>query len=117
MLGECYYYGEGVDKDDKKGFEYLSLSAEQGNSTAMFNLGYCYDQGEGTDENKTKAFELYEKSANLGCCIAMKNVGVFYEDGLGGVTKNLNKAKEWYTKAAAQGDKAAQTNLDELNAQ
>ena len=29
--------------------------------------------------------------------------------------KDLNKAKEWYTKGAAQGDKDAQRELDKLN--
>ena len=42
MLGECYQYGNGVGEDDKKRFEYYSLSAEQGNSLAMHCLGYCY---------------------------------------------------------------------------
>ena len=98
-------------------FEYNSLSSEQGNSVAMCNLGYCYEKGIGTDENKTKAFELYEKSANIGNCPAMKNVGSYYEYGWGGVTKDLNKARECYTKAAAQGCTGAQKALDELNAQ
>ena len=71
----------------------------------------------GTDVNKTKAFELYEKSANLGNCQAMNNVGTYYGRGLGEVTKDLNKAREWCTKAASQGYTAAQTHLDELNAQ
>ena len=29
--------------------------------------------------------------------------------------KDLNNAKEWYTKGAAQGDKDAQRELDKLN--
>ena len=74
----------------------------------MSNLGYCYSQGEGTDVNKTKAFELYEKSANLGFCTAMCNVGNYYKKGWGGVAKDLNRAREWYTKAAAQGHTKAQ---------
>ena len=32
-----------------------------------------------------------------------------------GVTKDLNKAREWYTKAVAQGDAEAQNCLDRLN--
>ena len=44
----------------------------------------------------------------------MYNVGIYYEGGTG-VTKDLIKAKEWYAKAAAQGDKQAQAALDKLN--
>ena len=38
----------------------------------------------------------------------------YYKYGIG-MTKDLNKAKEWYTKAAAQGDTDAQQALDVLN--
>ena len=113
MLGQCYHYGYGVGKDDKKAFEYLSLSSEQGNSISMNNLGICYDEGVGTDANKTKAFEWFEKSAKLGYCRAMMHVGGFYQDGRE-VTKNLNTAREWYTKAKEQGITRAQIELDKL---
>ena len=66
-------------------------------------------------ESLTKAVELYEKSANLGDSSAMFNLGYCYKEG-DGVIKNLNQAREWYTKAAAQGDAEAQTQLDSLNA-
>ena len=113
-LGECYEYGYSVGKDDKKRFEYYSLSAEQSNCLAMHSLGYCYDKGIGKDVNKTKAFEWYEKSAKLGNGAAMCNVGTYYEEEIRVVTIDLNKAKEWYIRSAAQGDKDAQTVLDEL---
>ena len=41
---------------------------------------------------------------------------MYYKKGLG-VTKNLNKAREWLTKAADQGYTDAQTALDDLNNQ
>ena len=63
----------------------------------------------------TKAVEWYEKSANLGFSTAMFNCGNNYKDGRE-VTKDLNQAREWYTKAVAQGYAKAQTRLDRLNA-
>ena len=69
---------------------------------------------EGCDQNDTKAFEWQEKGAKLGDSGAMYNVGICYENGKG-VTKDVNKAKEWYTKAAAQGFEMAQAALDRLN--
>ena len=45
---------------------------------------------------------------------AMYNVGVCYECGRG-VTLDVNKAREWYAKAAAQGNELAQAALDRLN--
>jgi uncharacterized protein len=99
-----------------KAVEWYAKSTEQDNSVAMNNLGYCYHLGIGVDEDKTKAFELYmyEQSALLGNSAAMFNVGVCYEDGEG-VTIDMNKAKEWYTKATAQGNTNAQTQLDLLD--
>jgi TPR repeat protein len=44
----------------------------------------------------------------------MYNCGVCYEEGRG-VTKDVNTAREWYTKAVAQGHAKAQTQLNELN--
>jgi TPR repeat protein len=46
----------------------------------------------------------------------MYNVGFFYKNGRG-VTKDVKKAKEWWTKAAAQGVERAQSQLDRLNEQ
>ena len=61
----------------------------------------------------TKAFELYEQSALLGNSHGMYNLGRRYQRGKG-VAKDVNKAKEWYTKAAST--KAA-AQLDKLNAE
>ena len=60
---------------------------------------------------------MYEKSSLLGNTVhtAMSNVGNCYEDG-DGVAEDVNKAKKWYTKEAAQGSESAQTQLDKLNA-
>jgi len=44
----------------------------------------------------------------------MYGVAVCYKDG-DGVTIDINKAKEWYAKAAAQRNENAQTQLDRLN--
>jgi TPR repeat protein len=113
LIGYCYDYGHGTEKDLTKAVEWFAKSVAQGNSSAMVSLAFCYHNGFGVDEDKTKGFELYEKSALLGDSTAMNNVGMCYEDGEG-VTKDLNKAKEWYTKGAAQGDADAQTQLAKL---
>ena len=117
MVGACYRYSRGVGIDRKEAFEYCALSAEQGNSIAMNSVAYCYHKGEGTDKNETQAFEWLEKSAKLGDCNSMYNLAICYRRGKGGVTKDLNKAKEWFAKALAQGHTGAQTKLDTLNAQ
>jgi TPR repeat protein len=44
----------------------------------------------------------------------MYSVGFYYEYGQG-VTKDLNKAKLWFARSAAQGFDQAQYKLDRLN--
>ena len=81
-------------------------------------LGFCYEMGQGCDQSWTKANEWYEKSANLGLSAAMYNLGNCYKIGRAehGRVKDFNQAREWYTKAVAQGDAEAQTQLDSPNA-
>ncbi|MBQ9213603.1 MAG: SEL1-like repeat protein, partial [Bacteroidales bacterium] len=45
---------------------------------------------------------------------AQNNLGVCYEKGQG-VKKDYNKAKEWFSKAAEQGNEKAKTNLKRVN--
>ena len=59
--------------------------------------------------------EWYEKSASLGYSGAMYCLGDIYRDEDMGVTQDLNKAREWYTKAVAQGYEYAQDFLDALD--
>ena len=112
-----YEYGHGTAKEMLKAFDWYIKSVEKGNSVAICNLGTCYDLGRGVDQDETKAFELYEQSSLLGNSAAMFNLGYMYCYGNGdGVTKDINKAKEWCAKSAAQGYEPAQTKLAKLNA-
>lgn len=84
--------------------------ANQGYSTAQFDLGMMYDQGEEVRQDYTKAFEWYTKAANQGYANAQFNLGVMYLKGRG-VRQDYAKAFEWYTKAANQGVADAQYSL------
>lgn len=60
----------------------------------MYAIGGVYEDGEGVEIIYYKAFEWYQKSAIKGNKNAMSALGSFYLNG-DGVTKDLNKAKEW----------------------
>jgi TPR repeat protein len=81
----------------------------------MNNLGMRYEHGQGCEQNKNKALECYRRSAQLGYYGAMLNLGIGYERGHCNLTINLNTARMWYMKAAAQGCKISKENLDRLN--
>ena len=109
-LGNCYYNGEGVEKDEVKAFEWYKKAAEQGHISAQYNVGVCYDNGEGVEKDKRKAFGWYERAAEQGHVEAQYNLGVCYEYGRG-VEKDKRKAFGWYERAAEQGLAEAQYNL------
>ena len=77
-LGICYANGKGVQKDDKKAFEWTQKAAEQGNAKAQTNLGVLYYQGDGVKQNIDKADEWFNKAIKQGDKIARDNAQKMY---------------------------------------
>jgi len=65
-LGNCYYWGNGVERDYGKAVEWYRKTADLGHDRAMYNLGQCYYNGHGVERDYDKAFEWYRKAADLG---------------------------------------------------
>ena len=63
----------------------------------------------------SESFPLFKRSADLGLKDAFCAVGnfynVFYKEGDMGVDKDLDEAKRWYARAAAEGHEEAIANL------
>lgn len=62
----------------------------------------------------TTAFNVLKPLANSGDACAQHMLGFFYEKGLG-VSADEAKARDWYQKAAAQGDAEAAQRLSVLS--
>lgn len=88
-------------------------AAQQGNSTAQYELGICYEEGKGIPKNIDKAIEWYTKAAEKGLALAQYQLGHCFRFGQG-VKINRAKAREWYTKAAEQGNEMAQVELGDF---
>jgi len=110
ILGDRYYYGDGVAEDATKAAYWFLRAAEQGHARAQCDIGYCYENGEGVEKDNIKAFEWYLKSAEQGHAQAQYNLGQCYKVGRG-VEKDVNKAFPWFLKAAEQGHEDAQNNV------
>ena len=110
ILGNGYYNGKGVEKDQKKAAYWYEKAAEQGYAAAQNNLGFLYYNGEGVEKNLEKAVHWYEKAAEQGYAAAQNNLANCFYRGEG-LEKNLEEAVYWYEKAAEQGNVAAQNNL------
>ena len=61
--GDCCYYGEGGEAEDKtKAVKFYRMAAEQGDAAAQLMLGYCYAEGVGVEKDKGAALEWYRKA-------------------------------------------------------
>lgn len=68
ILGRCYEYGDGVEKDMSRAMELYTLAAAQEYAPALCDLGLCCEFGTGTAKDLPKAAELYTRAAHAGKC-------------------------------------------------
>lgn len=105
LLGELYYYGEGVEQDYLKAAEYYEKAADLKQKNALFSLGSLYMSGFGVDENSEKAVEYYKRAAKLGDNPSMNSLGYFYETGeIVSLDIDLTEAANWYQQACDNGN-------------
>ncbi|GGZ99065.1 hypothetical protein GCM10007162_13930 [Ignatzschineria ureiclastica] len=115
LLGELYYYGEGVEQDYPKAAQYYQKAADQGQAEALFSLASLYMSGRGVEENQNKAVELYEAAANLNHPDSINVLAYTYENGnIGDIAPNREKALEWYQKGCEQGNASSCESQDQL---
>ncbi len=65
-VGDCYYYGWGVELDYERAVIWFRRAAGHGLCRAQYNLGFCYATGRGTARDKLAAIYWYEKAARQG---------------------------------------------------
>ena len=95
--------------------EFLPL-AEQGDSSAQFNLGVIYSNGKGVRQDYFKAVKWYRKAAEQGQASAQYNLGLMYANGKG-VKQNKTIAKQWFGKACDNKSQSGCNNYKILNEQ
>lgn len=109
-LGQCFLFGNGVERNAAEAVNWLRKSAEQGRSGAQYYLGYCYSNGMGIARDEIEGVKWYRKAAEQGDPDAQYNLGVCYAHGEG-VVRDQAEAVNWYRKAAKQGQEDAQRAL------
>ena len=115
MLAQRYRKGLGVKQSDKKAVELYEMAAKRGHATAQANLGLFYDQGcYGLTQSDQRAIEYYTLAANQGQPDAQTSLGRMYVSGQG-IEVSYSKAREWWTRAAAQGNEEAIDRLKILD--
>ncbi|CAG8641018.1 uncharacterized protein OCT59_018454 [Rhizophagus irregularis] len=116
-LGCCYEYGQlGCPVDPRQSIRYYSRAAEKGHSEAELALSGWYLTGSNgiLNQSDTEAYLWARKAADKGLAKAEYAIGYFTEVGIG-VKADIEEARRWYMRAAAQGNKRAMQRLKELN--
>lgn len=119
-LAICYQTGEGVEVDYARALRLLEKAAELGDMMAYYNIGQAYIFGLGVKKDLLKGLSLMQKAAESnieGCEHAQYFLGQVSEKGIEeeGVSPDIDKAIEWYKKAAKHNDREAIKALQRLN--
>ncbi|WP_301860534.1 tetratricopeptide repeat protein [uncultured Megasphaera sp.] len=83
QMGDCYYYGNGVEQNYKEAVKWYRKAAEQGDARAQNNLGLCYYYGHGIAKSYEDAMKWYCKALEQGSSKARHNLEVCYYYGHG----------------------------------
>ena len=102
-LADCYLFGFGTEKNEKRAIALLQKASDAGNARAKNRLGDCHHKGLGVPRNDREAFRLFSEAAQRGNAEAIGNLGVLYMNGEG-VAKDPAKAVEKLKEASLKGD-------------
>ncbi|NVN97335.1 sel1 repeat family protein, partial [Candidatus Nomurabacteria bacterium] len=101
-----YDNGYGVKQNTSEALKWFKKSAENGYSTAQYNLGIMYEYGEKVEVDYLEAIRLYSNAAKQNNADAMSAIGSMYLYGKG-VAKNESEALKWFMKADDNGSNTA----------
>lgn len=117
-IAAAYLDGEGVERNFDKAFEWFRKAADSGDTYAKLKLAECYKRGAGCKRDYAAAMALYqqiagEKSIKRYSCadVAEYEIGNMYLKGLG-VEVDLRKAYDYFKRAAAHDNRAAENALN-----
>ncbi|KAJ3381871.1 hypothetical protein HDU92_005090 [Lobulomyces angularis] len=114
-LGLLLYNGTGVQKNYGESFKHFKIAAESGNAYANCYLGQCCYYGNGTEKNFKEAFKYFNVSEEIkNNKDAEYYLARFFEKGIGGVNKDVRKARDYYQKSAKLGHSRANDHLGNL---
>jgi TPR repeat protein len=112
-LAELYMAGEGAPHDPDKAIELCTSVARQGYPAAINRTGLFYLEGDESIRDNEKALQWFVAGANANDPAAMYNLGRMMRLQLVADT-NIDDARLWFEKAAAQGYEPAYFRTAEL---
>ena len=73
-LGNMYFHGQGVPKDNSAAVKWLGKAAVQGHIEAQASLAGMYFHGLGVDQRHATAMKWYRKASEQGHAMALTSV-------------------------------------------
>jgi TPR repeat protein len=107
LLGQCYGNGRGVAADRRLALDWYRKAGDAGDPISVYWIGQAYFKGDGVPADPRQGVLLYEKSAAMGFVSAAHDLARIYENGWYGVSKDVEKARVHYRRAAELGDEEA----------
>lgn len=108
LVGDMYYNGLGIPKDESKAIYYWELSDDHSSYIALFN----YYSIRTDDYSQKKIKELVQKLLKADDDADCQNLlAICYAKGIGGLPADISKALYYGQKAASNGNPEALSNL------
>jgi len=107
-LGVMHLRGELPNASPREALRWMTLAADNGFVTAMYDLGRLYESsGVVGPQNLPESNRWYLRAAEAGSVDAQSAIGTAYYLGRG-VQRDMAQAARWYREAAKGGDVGAQ---------
>lgn len=110
LMGEMYFFGLGVERNDARAAQYYEIAAKAGNAEAAYRLGYLAATAQGMAHNPAAAERWWLAAAGRGHRAAIVALSDFYHEGLYR-KEDETLARRWLNRAAMTGDIEAMYKL------
>ncbi len=95
-VGDCYYDGRGISKDENEAIEWYLKGAEKGDIYCQYLVANYYNYGKHVPKNEEKWFYWIRKAAIHGDIKAQYKLAEYYLNN--SINKNESKAFRWSLK-------------------
>ncbi|KAJ6617574.1 hypothetical protein B0H10DRAFT_1878291 [Mycena sp. CBHHK59/15] len=65
-VGQCFFHGWGIPKDQKMGVSYYTVAARMGDADAQMDLAFCLANGKGAKKDRKEAAKWYRAAVKQG---------------------------------------------------
>lgn len=110
QVGMARLLGKGCKKEPESAIAVLEQCRQLGSPDAAIALALCQREGLGMPQNQAQAHASLMNLAERQCPGVHYEIGIDYEQGMG-VQADAAKAKEYFEKAAAEGDTRAKEKI------